>query len=93
MHTYDPLKDEGYNHQVINHSSRIYVIGEIHTNTIEGFWSLVKRGIRGVYHSVGSEYLQSYVNEYSFRYNRRNNKNETMFGAFLGRLVASGQGE
>ncbi|OGN89731.1 MAG: hypothetical protein A2158_06185 [Chloroflexi bacterium RBG_13_46_14] len=68
------------------------MIGNIHTNSIEGFWSLVKRGINGVYHSVGSEYLQSYVNEYGFRYNRRNS-DITMFDAFLGRLVSYGQGE
>ena len=60
-----------YNHRRINHSEKIYVMGDVHTNTIEGFWSLVKTGIRGVYHSVGRHYLQSYLNEYSFRYNRR----------------------
>ena len=42
-----------------------------HTNTIEGFWSLVKRGLGGVYHSVSKKYLQTYLNEYSFRYNHR----------------------
>ncbi len=46
-------------------------MGDIHTNTIEGFWSLVKRGIGGVYHSVSQKYLQTYLDEYSFRYNRR----------------------
>jgi transposase len=46
-------------------------MGGIHTNTIEGFWSLIKRGIGGVYHSVSRKYLQSYLDEYSFRYNRR----------------------
>jgi len=60
-----------YNHRRINHSEKIYVVGDIHTNTIEGFWSLVKNGLRGVYHSVGRHYLQSYLNQYSFRYNRR----------------------
>ncbi len=60
-----------YTHRRINHSEKIYVMGEVHTNTIEGFWSLIKTGIRGVYHSVGKQYLQTYLNEYSFRYNRR----------------------
>lgn len=45
--------------------------GDVHTNTIEGFWSLVKRGINGVYHVVSAKYLQSYLNEYAFRYNHR----------------------
>ena len=58
-------------HRRINHSSGVYVNGNIHTNSVEGFWSLVKNGIRGVYHSVGRDYLQTYLNEYSFRYNHR----------------------
>ena len=57
-------------------------MGDVHTNTVEGFWSLVKRGIGGVYHSVGSNYLQSYLNEYSFRYNRRFDV-QPMFTSFL----------
>ena len=54
----------------MNHS-KSYADGNAHINTIEGFWSLVKRGISGVYYQVGLEYLQSYLNEYAFRYNRR----------------------
>src|SRR3989442_2051639 len=48
----------------------------LHTHTIDGFWSLVKRGIGGVYHSVSQKYLQSYLDEYSFRYNRRHVGNQ-----------------
>lgn len=62
----------GYEHKRINHAQGVYVLGANHTNTIEGFWSLVKRGIGGVYHSVSKKYLQTYLDEYSFRYNRRN---------------------
>jgi len=62
---------EHYQHQRVNHSQKVYVAGEAHTNTIDGFWSLIKRGIGGVYHSVSAKYLQSYLDEYSFRYNRR----------------------
>jgi transposase len=70
---YDKLAEHpnGYVHRRIQHSQRVYVLGDTHTNTIEGFWSLVKRGIGGVYHSVSKKYLQTYLNEYSFRYNRR----------------------
>ena len=50
-------------------------MGDVHTNTIEGFWSLVKGGLRGVYHQVSTKYLQSYLDEYSFRYNRRDQGN------------------
>jgi transposase-like protein len=65
----------GYEHRRVNHSQKIYVAGDVHTNTIEGFWSLVKRGIGGVYHSVSAKYLQGYLDEYAFRYNRRRSGN------------------
>jgi transposase len=58
------------------------VNGNIHTNAIEGFWSLLKRGISGVYHSIGSHYVQSYCNEYAFRYNHRDDETP-MFKTFL----------
>jgi transposase-like protein len=80
--SYNGLDARGYTHQRINHSEKVYVVGEIHTNTIEGFWSLIKRGISGVYHNVGRNYLQTYLNEYSFRYNRRFDE-QPMFLSFL----------
>ncbi len=49
---YDSLERKGYQHKRVNHSQQVYVVGNVHTNTIEGFWSLLKNGIRGVYHSV-----------------------------------------
>jgi transposase-like protein len=82
---YNPLSDRGYSHSRINHSAKVYVIGNIHTNTIEGFWSLLKNGIRGVYHSVSSKHLQSYVNEYTFRYNHRSDVSP-MFAAMIGQV-------
>jgi transposase len=65
----------GYTHRRIRHSERVYVSGDVHTQTIEGFWSTVKRGISGVYHNVSAKYLQTYLDEYSFRYNRRHQGN------------------
>jgi len=73
---------ENYQHKRINHSEKVYVVGDIHTNTVEGFWSLVKNGLRGVYHSVGHHYLQTYLNEYTFRYNRRFDT-QPMFLSFI----------
>ena len=70
---YNTLSDEGYRHRRVNHSEKVYVGGDIHTNTIEGFWSLTKRGIGGVYHSVSAKHLQGYLNEYAWRYNERYN--------------------
>jgi transposase len=61
---------QNHRHKAVNHSKG-YVDGYAHTNTIDGFWSLVKRGIQGVYYQVGAAYLQSYLDEYSYRYNRR----------------------
>src|ERR1700685_3818617 len=80
-------KIEGsYQHRRINHSQKIYVAGNVHTNTIEGFWSLVKRGIGGVYHSVSAKHLQSYLDEYCFRYNRRHSENQ-QYRPILSRAV------
>jgi transposase-like protein len=78
--------EHGYTHRRINHASKVYVMGDIHTNTIEGFWSLVKRGIGGVYHQVSQKYLQSYLDEYSFRYNRRDQGN-LIFTSLLKRVA------
>ncbi len=60
-------------HKIINHSRGEYVVGAIHTNTIEGFWSIFKRGIVGTFHKVSKKYLPLYVAEFQFRYNNRNN--------------------
>src|SRR5438132_9117307 len=75
----------GYVHKRIQHNAKVYVAGDVHTNTIEGFWSLVKRGLGGVYHSVSQKYLQSYLDEYSFRYNRRASGN-LIFPAMLAKV-------
>jgi transposase len=65
-----------YRHLTIRHADGVYVQGDVHTNSVEGFWSLVKRGIGGVYHSVSRKYLQNYLDEFCFRYNRRHMGNE-----------------
>ena len=75
----------GYKHLRIEHQAKEYVRGKIHTNNIEGFWSLLKRGISGVYHAVSAKYLQNYINEYAFRYNHRKDE-KSMFLSVLGRL-------
>jgi transposase len=60
-----------YKHDTVKHGQDEYVRGDVHTNSVEGFWSLIKNGIRGVYHQVSPEYLQHYLDEYAFRYNHR----------------------
>jgi transposase len=83
--SYDTMSRLGFTHLRVRHHDREYARGRIHTNSIEGFWSLVKRGISGVYHSVGPHYLQSYINEYAFRYNHRKDA-EPMFKLFMNQI-------
>src|SRR5258707_13664737 len=85
---YNFLGKAGYHHERINHTEKIYVSGDCHTNTIEGFWSLVKRGIGGVYHSVSKKHLPDYLSEYAWRFNRRNEP-DSHFEALL--LRAAGR--
>jgi IS1 family transposase len=62
-----------FNHGVVDHAKGQHVVGVVHTNTIEGFWSILKRGIMGSYHKVSEKYLPLYVAEFQFRYNNRDN--------------------
>jgi transposase len=74
----------GYRHRKVNHGKKEYVRGDIHTNTIEGFWSQLKRSIVGTHHSVSRKHLQKYVNEFSFRYNHR--KDASLFSSMVSRV-------
>jgi len=69
--SYNGLGKKFIQHNVIKHSEKEYVRGDVHTNTAEGYFSLLKRGITGVYHHVGKEHLPHYSNEFDFRYNMR----------------------
>jgi hypothetical protein len=68
---YDRLSD--YPRGKVHHRRKQYVVGAIHTQTIEGFWSIFKRGIVGSFHKVSAKYLPLYVAEFQFRYNNRHN--------------------
>jgi transposase-like protein len=59
------------NHQSVNHSINEYVRGDVHTNTIEGYFGIMKRGITGTYHHVSAQHLKRYLAEFDFRYNER----------------------
>ncbi|MBM3811126.1 MAG: transposase, partial [Acidimicrobiia bacterium] len=69
LKSYEGLASE-YQHQVIDHAVE-YVNGNVHTNTMENFWSLLKRGLHGTYISVEPFHLFRYVDEQAFRYNNR----------------------
>jgi hypothetical protein len=70
-----------YPHEVVQHKKGEYVRGKVHTNNVENFWSLLKRGIMGSYHKVSKKYLPLYLAEFSFRFNNRNN--EEMFDKLI----------
>lgn len=79
---YKPLRRE-YAHGVINHSARSYVNGNLHTNTIEGAFGNLKTGMRGTYKHVSDRWIQSYLDEYAWRYNQRFNTQRSMFHSLL----------
>jgi transposase-like protein len=79
---------ETHRHAVINHI-REYVRGKIHTNSIENFWSLLKRGIMGSYHKVSIKHLPRYLAEFEYRFNRREEQ-EQMFVGTLKNLLNRG---
>ena len=68
---YRHAKEDFPTHETVNHSQKEYVRGNVHTNTVEGFFSIFKRGIYGVYQHVSSQHLQRYTTEFDFRYNHR----------------------
>ncbi len=68
-------------HAMVDHSKHQYVVGAVHTNTIEGFWSIFKRGVVGTFHKMSAKYIPLYVAEFQFRYNNRFNPD--MFGTAI----------
>jgi transposase-like protein len=73
--------DKEYPHATIDHSKGQYVIGAVHTQTIEGFWSIFKRGVMGTFHKMSAKYMPLYVAEFQFRYNNR--ENADIFGTAI----------
>jgi len=63
--------EQPYNRESVNHSKHEWVRGNVHTNTVENFWSCMKRGVYGIYHQISYKHLQRYCDEYSYRYNNR----------------------
>ena len=68
---YIGLKKKNYKHESVNHGTGEYIRGQVHTNGVESFWSMFKRGYVGVYHKMSEKHLQLYVNEYVGRHNGR----------------------
>lgn len=71
-------------HEFVSHGAGRYVVGAVHTNTIEGYWSIFKRGVVGTFHKVSRKYLPLYIAEFQFRYNNRTNAD--IFGTTVERV-------
>ncbi len=82
---YKGLADKDTEHKTVNHSEEEYVKGDVHTNSVENVWSLLKRSIIGSYHQVSTKHLDAYVDELEFRFNNR--ENPYMFGNAMLKLL------
>ncbi len=76
-----------YHHKAVNHGAGEYVNKDCHTNTIESFWALFKRGFIGIYHQMSKKHLQRYIDEFAFRYNNRDKDLESFFNKILDNSV------
>jgi transposase-like protein len=81
------LGDENTIHESVNHSAEEWVRGDVHTNSVEGVWSLFKRSVVGSYHQVSTKHLDRYLSEFEFRFNNR--RNQFLFRDTLVKLVES----
>ena len=79
----------GRKHETIKHKDKIYVRGDVHTNTVESAFSLFKRGLNGAFHKVSLKHLQRYLNEFQFRFNNR--KAADLFGMTVRRMALAGE--
>jgi transposase-like protein len=88
---YRGLHRMGFIHNTVQHQAKQYVVGDCHTNGIESFWALFKRGYTGVYHYMSRKHLQRYVNEFAFRFNRKSNGMQSVFSNVLTNIAKSSQ--
>lgn len=80
---YRALKEKGYKHSSVNHARGEYVRGEVHTNTIEGFWSHFKNSVRGTHKSISRQHMMNYLHEFEFRFNLRRDVSGAMFDRLI----------
>ncbi len=85
LKSYIGIADENTRHETVNHSLEEWVVGDVHTNTVEGVWSLFKRSIVGAFHKVSAKHLDRYLEELEWRYNNRDN--DHIFVDTLKRIV------
>ena len=85
LKSYIGIEDSDTRHETVNHSEEQWVIGDVHTNSIEGVWSLFKRSLTGVFHKMSVKHMDRYLDELEWRYNNR--KNHYIFNDTLKRVV------
>jgi transposase-like protein len=82
---YERMPDNVQKHEIVNHSAKEWVRGDVHTGTIDGYWGLLKRGIIGSYHQVSIKHLNRYLSEFQFKWNHR--KSQDIFALVIAALV------
>ena len=91
---YSPVDGLFYDHDLVNHSAGEYVRGEVHTNSIESVWAVLKRGYNGIYHGWSKKHMRAYVNEFTFRLNEGNveidtaDRLESLFRGMVGKTIS-----
>ena len=73
-HLYTNLQKLGFKHEIVLHSGKEWVRGEVHIQTIDSFWSLLKRGVIGTFHQISIKHLDRYITEFCYRFNNRDNQ-------------------
>ncbi len=86
---YRKLGREGYGHRRVYHRQGVYVSGAVHTNTIEGFFGHFKTDVRGTHHSISRRWMDSYLNEWVWKWNHRDD-DEAMFRQLLTNAASAG---
>ena len=89
LKSYLGIGDEDTRHEMVNHSAEQWVVGDVHTNGIEGVWSLLKRSIIGTFHKMSAKHLDRYLEELEWRFNNRNNPH--IFPDTLSRILNTGK--
>ena len=88
LRSYIGIEDRDTRHETVNHSEEVWVVGDVHTNSVEGVWSLFKRSLIGAFHKMSAKHMDRYLEEFEWRFNNRDNPD--IFIDALKRIVNTG---
>ena len=88
LRSYIGIEDRDTRHETVNHSEEVWVVGDVHTNSVEGVWSLFKRSLIGAFHKMSAKHMDRYLEEFEWRFNNRDNPD--IFIDTLKRIVNTG---